>query len=45
MERPEVQAFVRFYLENGVELAEQEAFVPAPQEALDAGLAALPAEE
>jgi phosphate transport system substrate-binding protein len=45
LERPEVEAFVRFYLENGVALAEQEQFVPAPQESLDAGLAALPAAE
>jgi phosphate transport system substrate-binding protein len=45
IERPEVEAFVRYYLENGVSLAESQQFVPAPQEALDEGLASLPSEE
>lgn len=44
MERPEVGAFVRYYLENAVGLAEGQGYVPAPQDALDAGLAALPSE-
>jgi len=42
--KPEVAAFVRYYLENAVSLAEQTAFVPAPQESLDEALALLPAE-
>jgi phosphate transport system substrate-binding protein len=42
--RPEVEAFVRYYLENAVSLAEQTRFVPAPQSALDESLAKLPAE-
>ena len=42
---PEVEAFVRYYLENGVSLAEAERYVPAPQAGLDKGLAALPAAE
>lgn len=41
--RPEVAAFVRYYLENAVSLAEQTDYVPAPQESLDEGLAKLPA--
>jgi phosphate transport system substrate-binding protein len=42
--RPEVAAYVRYYLENAVQLAEDAQFVPAPQEALDEALAKLPAE-
>ena len=41
MERPEVADFVRFYLENATTLAEGQGYVPAPQDALDAGLATL----
>jgi len=37
--RPEVQAFVQYYLENATSLAESQQFVPAPQDALDASLA------
>lgn len=33
--RPEVKAFVCYYLENAVSLAEEQQFVPAPQEAVD----------
>jgi phosphate transport system substrate-binding protein len=44
LERPEVAAFARYYLENAISLAEQTQFVPAPQAALDEGLAKLPAE-
>jgi phosphate transport system substrate-binding protein len=39
--RPEVKAFVQYYLENATTLAEEQQFVPAPQEALDEGLAKL----
>lgn len=42
--KPEVAAFVRYYLENAVSLAEQTEYVPAPQESLDEALAKLPAE-
>lgn len=42
--RPEVAGYVRYYLENAVQLAEDAQFVPAPQEALDEALAKLPAE-
>jgi phosphate transport system substrate-binding protein len=38
LQRPEVAAFVRYYLENAVELAESAQYVPAPQEALDEAL-------
>ncbi len=40
--RPEVAGFVRYYLQNATALAEEQQFVPAPQEALDEGLAKLP---
>jgi len=39
--KPEVKAFVQYYLENATTLAESQQFVPAPQEALDEGLAKL----
>ena len=39
LERPEVAAFVRYYLENAVSLAEDTQYVPAPQDALDEALA------
>ena len=42
--RPEVAAYVRYYLENAVQLAEDAQFVPAPQASLDEALAKLPAE-
>jgi len=42
--RPEVAAFVRYYIENAVSLAEQTQFVPAPQDSLDEDLTKLPAE-
>jgi phosphate transport system substrate-binding protein len=45
LERPEVAAFVRFYLENAVDLAEESKFVPAPQDALDEAISRLPAAE
>jgi phosphate transport system substrate-binding protein len=35
MERPEVEAFVCYYLENATSLSEEQQFVPAPQDALD----------
>lgn len=44
LERPEVNAFVRYYLENAVSLAEATEYVPAPQDSLDAALAQLPAQ-
>ncbi len=42
LDRPEVSAFVRYYLENATALAEELQFVPAPQEDLDAALAKVP---
>jgi phosphate transport system substrate-binding protein len=45
LERPEVAAFVRFYLENATDLAEENQFVPAPQDALDEAISRLPAAE
>jgi phosphate transport system substrate-binding protein len=44
LERPEVAAFARYYLENAITLAEEQEFVPAPQEALDEAIAKVPAE-
>lgn len=44
LEKPEVAAFVRYYVTNAISLAEQTQFVPAPQESIDADLAKLPAE-
>lgn len=41
--KPEVAAFVRYYLENAVTLAEETQFVPAPQDSLDEALGKLPA--
>ena len=41
--RPEVAAFVRYYLENATTLAEDAQYVPAPQSALDESLAKIPA--
>jgi phosphate transport system substrate-binding protein len=35
-EKPHVRAFVNFYVENAVSLAEEQRFVPAPQESIDA---------
>ena len=40
-EKPELTAFVTYYLENAIGLAESVDVVPAPQDALDAGLAAV----
>ncbi|WP_217922267.1 phosphate ABC transporter substrate-binding protein PstS family protein [Miltoncostaea oceani] len=42
LEKPEVKAFVRYYLENATALAEDLQFVPAPQDALDEALARVP---
>ena len=41
--RPEVAAFVKYYLENAVSLSKDQQFVPAPQSALDEALAKVPA--
>lgn len=41
--QPHVKAFVRYYLQNAVKLAQDNQFVPAPQAALDASLAKVPA--
>jgi phosphate transport system substrate-binding protein len=38
LQRPEVAAFVQYYVENAISLAEQTQFVPAPQESIDADL-------
>ena len=43
MARPEVKAFVKYYLTNAVSLAEDNEFVPAPQSALDESLEKVPA--
>jgi phosphate transport system substrate-binding protein len=43
MERPEVKAFVKYYLTNAVTLAEDNEFGPAPQSAIDESLAKVPA--
>ena len=43
LERPEVAGYVRYYLENAVQLAEDAQYVPAPQDSLDEALAKLPA--
>jgi phosphate transport system substrate-binding protein len=43
LQRPEVAGFVRAYLEEAVRLAEENQFVPAPQDQLDAALAKIPA--
>lgn len=40
---PHVKAFVRYYLENATTLADENQFVPAPQDSLDADLAKIPA--
>lgn len=40
--RPEVSAFVRYYLKNAVTLSEEQQYVPAPQSALDESLAKVP---
>jgi phosphate transport system substrate-binding protein len=36
--KPQVAAFVRYYVENAISLAEQAQFVPAPQESIDEDL-------
>jgi phosphate transport system substrate-binding protein len=41
--KPEVNAFVRYYLENAISLAEEQKFVPAPQDALDEAISRVPA--
>ena len=41
--RPEVKAFVKYYLTNATTLADAAQFVPAPQKALDEALARVPA--
>lgn len=42
-DKPEVKAFVKYYLENAVKLAEDTQYVPAPQDSLDEALGKLPA--
>jgi len=42
LERPEVAGFARYYVENAIALAEEQQYVPAPQEGLDEALAKLP---
>lgn len=39
--KPEVKAFVKYYLENATTLSEEAQFVPAPQDALDKSLETL----
>ena len=41
LQRPEVSGFVRYYLENATQLAQDQQFVPAPQSALDESLQTL----
>lgn len=43
LERAEVRAFARYYLENATSLATDQKFVPAPKGALTAALAKVPA--
>ncbi len=39
--RPEVEGFVRYFIENATSIAEEQQFVPAPQSSLDEDLAKL----
>lgn len=39
--KPEVKAFVKYYIENAITLAKDNQFVPAPQDSIDADLAKL----
>jgi phosphate transport system substrate-binding protein len=41
LQRPEVLAYVRYYVENAVPIAEEQRFVPAPQESIDEDLQTL----
>lgn len=43
LDRPEVKAFVKYYVENAITLAGEQKFVPAPQDSIDADLAKLDA--
>lgn len=45
LERPEVVAYVKYYVENAIALAEEQRFVPAPQESIDEDLQTLAAYE
>ncbi|MEX1255440.1 MAG: PstS family phosphate ABC transporter substrate-binding protein, partial [Dehalococcoidia bacterium] len=42
LQRPEVAAFMRFYMEHGAELATEVGYVEAPAAAYEEGLAAIP---
>ena len=39
--KPQVAAFVQYYVENAISLAEANQFVPAPQESIDEDLTKL----
>ena len=39
--KPQVEAFVRYYVENAISLAEANQFVPAPQSSIDEDLQTL----
>ena len=39
--KPEVKAFVEYYLKNAIALSKEQQFVPAPQAALDKSLATI----
>ena len=39
--KPEVKAFVEYYLTNAIALSKEQQFVPAPQAALDKSLATI----
>ncbi len=45
LERPEVVAYVKYYVENAIAIAEEQKFVPAPQASIDEDLEALAAYE
>jgi phosphate transport system substrate-binding protein len=41
LQRPEVEGFVRYFLENSIQLAEDALFIPVPDEQVDENLATL----
>ena len=41
LQRPEVEGFVRYFLENSIQLAEEALFIPVPDEQVDENLATL----
>ena len=41
LQRPEVEGFVRYFLENSIQLAEEALFIPVPDEQVDTNLSTL----